>query len=191
MFPVLAFACRSSFNQAETSEVRGLQLLFVNKLPCPIYTGSRIEAEDGGPVKIVLVDPISKTRVTSGPYSSMKVEILVLDGDFGSDDHENWTEREFLEKIVREREGKRPLVTGELHITLKDGVGILSDIVFTDNSSWIRCRKFRLGARVLQKGCREARIKEAKSEAFVVKDHRGECKFQSLMNLCCCLVANL
>ncbi|KAH9755449.1 hypothetical protein KPL71_015788 [Citrus sinensis] len=174
LLPLFHPGARSSFNQAETSEVRGLQLLFVNKLPCPIYTGSRIEAEDGGPVKIVLVDPISKTRVTSGPYSSMKVEILVLNGDFGSDDHENWTEREFLEKIVREREGKRPLVTGELHITLKDGVGILSDIVFTDNSSWIRCRKFRLGARVLQKGCREVRIKEAKSEAFVVKDHRGE-----------------
>lgn len=167
-------SARPSFNQAETPEVRGLQLLFVNKLPSPIYTSSRIEAEDGEPVKIVLVDPISKTRVTSGLHSSMKIEILVLDGDFGSDDHENWTEREFTEKIVREREGKRPLVTGELHITLKDGVGIIGDIVFTDNSSWIKCRKFRLGARVVQKSCGEVRIKEAKSEAFMVKDHRGE-----------------
>lgn len=152
-------------------------MLFVNKLPSPIYTGSRIEAADGEPVKIVLVDPISKTRVTSGPLSSMKIEILVLDGDFGPEDHENWTEREFVEKIVREREGKRPLVTGELHITLKDGVGIISDITFTDNSSWIRCRRFRLGARAVQKSCSEVRIKEAKSEAFMVKDHRGECKF--------------
>ncbi|KAH7521107.1 hypothetical protein ACOSQ2_009142 [Xanthoceras sorbifolium] len=165
---------RTSLSQVETSEGRGLQLLFVNKLPSTIFTGSRIEAEDGEPVKVELFDPISKTRVTSGPYSSIKIQILVLDGDFGFDDQENWTEREFNAKMVRARDGRRPLITGELNITFRDGVGIISDVSFTDNSSWIKCRKFRLGARVLQSNGGQVRIKEARSEAFMVKDHRGE-----------------
>ncbi|KAJ6883204.1 hypothetical protein NC652_030433 [Populus alba x Populus x berolinensis] len=50
----------------------------------------------------------------------------------------------------------------------------LGDIVFTDNSSWQRSRKFRLGARPVQKVSDEMRIWEGRSEAFVVKDHRGE-----------------
>jgi len=50
---------------------------------------------------------------------------------------------------VREREGKRPLLTGDTTVQLKDGVGVVGDITFTDNSSWIRSRKFRLGVRPL------------------------------------------
>ncbi|KAK1547905.1 hypothetical protein Q3G72_010507 [Acer saccharum] len=165
---------RTSLNQVETSEGRILQLLFVNKLPSTIFTGSKIVAEDGGPIIIDLIDSISKRRVTSGPYSSIQIQILVLNGDFGFEDQENWTEREFSAKVVRERDGRKPLVTGELNITFKDGVGIISDISFTDNSSWIRCRKFRLGARLLKSIGGQVRIKEARSEAFVVKDHRGE-----------------
>ena len=171
--------CRTSLNQVETSEGRILQLLFVNKLPSTIFTGSRIVAEDGGPIIIELIDPVSKRRVTSGPYSSIKIQILVLNGDFGFEDQGNWTEREFSAKVVRERDGRKPLVTGELNITFRDGVGIISDISFTDNSSWIECQKFRLGARVLKSRGGQVRIKEARSEAFVVKDHRGECKYNA------------
>ncbi|KAK1376754.1 hypothetical protein POM88_032947 [Heracleum sosnowskyi] len=49
---------------------------------------------------------------------------------------------------------------------------------FTDNSSWIRSRKFRLGARM--QGMPDVRVKEAKSEPFVVKDHRGDCQLRML-----------
>ncbi|TXG65229.1 hypothetical protein EZV62_006504 [Acer yangbiense] len=96
-------------------------------------------------------------------------QILVPNGDFGFEDKENWTEQEFNAKVVHEREGKRPLVTGEPNITLRDGVGIINDISFTDNSSWIKCQKFRLGARVVQSIGGQVRIKEAISEAFVVQ----------------------
>ena len=65
----------------------------------------------------------------------------------------------------------------QLNILLRDGVGIISDVSFTDNSSWIKCRKFRLGTRVVQSIGGHMRIKEAISEAFVVKDHRAEGKF--------------
>ena len=65
----------------------------------------------------------------------------------------------------------------ELNIMLRDGIGIISDLSFTDNSSYIKCQKFRLDARVVQSIGGHMRIKEAISEAFVVKDHRAERKF--------------
>ncbi|CAK9139889.1 unnamed protein product [Ilex paraguariensis] len=164
---------RSSLNQIESSGVRALQLHFTDKLPSILFTGSRIVSGDGEPVKIVILDACSQNTITSGPLSSIKIQLVVLDGDFDSDDQEDWTEKAFNAKIVKERQGKRPLVTGDLLITLRDGVGYIGDISFTDNSSWIRSRRFRLGAKV-QNICTEIRIREAVSEAFVVKDHRGE-----------------
>lgn len=128
------------------------------------------------PVKIVVTETKSSRIITSGFLSSAKVEVIVLDGDFGSDDQVEWTEKEFNDNILREREGKRPLLTGELVITLNDGIGFLGEAAFTDNSSWIRSRKFRLGARLLQNRCSEISVQEAISGPFWVKDHRGECK---------------
>ncbi|XP_042514428.1 calmodulin-binding protein 60 D-like isoform X7 [Macadamia integrifolia] len=75
----------------------------------------------------------------------VKVDIVVLDGDFG--EQEDWTAEQFHASVICERE---------------------------DNSSWIRSRKFRLGARVNRSFSSEERIREARSEAFIVKDHRGE-----------------
>ncbi|KAM5561069.1 hypothetical protein ABKV19_021934 [Rosa sericea] len=157
------------------SGVRGFQLHFINKLPPTIFTGSRVELKDHTHLKIVLRDAATQDVVCSGPLASVKIEVLVLNSEFGSDDQEDWTEQEFSNGLVREREGKRPLVTGEVTLNLRDGMCDLTDIVFTDNSSWIRSRKFRLGARAVLKNPGDAvRIREARSEAFVVKDHRGE-----------------
>ncbi|TXG65244.1 hypothetical protein EZV62_006519 [Acer yangbiense] len=167
---------RTSPDQAETSEGRSYQLRFANKLPSNIFTDSKIEAEIGGPVRIELIDTAdSEAPVTSGPLSSIKIQILVLDGDFDFDfeNQKKWTEK-FNSKVKDKREGKRPLVTGKLDITLRDGVGIISDIKITDNSSWTRCGEFRLGARVAQNIGGDVSIKEAISEAFAVKDHHGE-----------------
>lgn len=65
-------------------------------------------------------------------------------------------------------------------MTLKEGVGTLGELSFTDNSSWIRSRKFRLGVKVAPGYCKGIRVREAKTEAFAVKDHRGECNYISL-----------
>lgn len=114
---------------------------------------------------------------------SIKIELVVLDGDFPGDS-ETWTAEEFNNKIVKERAGKRPLLTGgDLTVTLREGFAQIGDIEFTDNSSWIRGRKFRLGAKVVPGSYQDtARICEAMTEAFVVKDHRGECKFYKQIN---------
>lgn len=101
----------------------------------------------------------------------------MLEGDFNNEEDEDWTEEEFESHIVKEREGKRPLLTGDLQVTLKEGVGTIGELIFTDNSSWIRSRKFRLGLRVAPGSFEGIRVREAKTEAFTVKDHRGECMF--------------
>ncbi|XP_024189032.1 calmodulin-binding protein 60 D isoform X2 [Rosa chinensis] len=177
LVPCLGGSSRPPLQIGRPAGVRGLQLHFINKLPSTIFTGSKVEAEDQTQTRlqIVLRDAATQNVVRSGPLASAKIEILVLNSEFGSDDQEDWTEEEFSNGLVREREGRRPLVTGDVTLNLRDGVCSLENIVFTDNSSWIRSRKFRLGARAVPKNPGdEVRIREARSEAFVVKDHRGE-----------------
>jgi hypothetical protein len=161
-------------NQSEANKSRTYRLEFQNRLPTTVFTGSRIESDESESVRIVIKDSTTNNIIACGPLSSTKVEIVALDGDFGADDRENWTEREFSTNILRERQGKRPLVTGELVITLKYGVGYIGDVSITDNSSWTRCRKFRLGAKVHGSSADASGVREARSEAFNVKDHRGE-----------------
>lgn len=156
-----------------------LKLIFSNELSLPIFTGSKIADAQNNPLLVLVVDATTTSNHemirTSLPYP-IKVEIVVLDGDFPTDDRRSWTSEEFNYKMVKERTGKRPLLTGDLLVTLRDGFAPVGDIEFTDNSSWIRSRKFRLGARVVAGGCGEggSRIREGMTERFVVKDHRGE-----------------
>ncbi|XP_073311582.1 calmodulin-binding protein 60 B-like isoform X1 [Primulina huaijiensis] len=164
----------SSGNESHCSESRTCQLQFLSSLPNTLFTNSRVETDGGGgPIKIMLYDSCSKSVVKSGPLSAVKVNIVVLDGDFGPDDREDWEKKDFDRKVLQSREGKRPLVTGDLVVPLKDGVGYVGEISFTDNSRWIRSGKFRLGATV-QAGSGEIRVREGMTNAFKVKDHRGE-----------------
>ncbi|CAK9169439.1 unnamed protein product, partial [Ilex paraguariensis] len=165
---------RSSPKRLEGPDGRNLQLHFKSRLSLPLFTGGKVEGEQGAAIHIVLVDTYTDHVVTSGPESSVKLDVVVLEGDFNNEDDENWTQEEFDSHVVKEREGKRPLLTGELQVTLKEGVGTLGELTFTDNSSWIRSRKFRLGLKVTSGCCEGIRIREAKTEAFTVKDHRGE-----------------
>ncbi|KAJ4961212.1 hypothetical protein NE237_021122 [Protea cynaroides] len=160
--------------QVHSSASRSLELQFTNKLSLPVFTGTKLEAEECSAIRLALVDAVSDQVVNSGPESLAKVEIVVLEGDFGGDELENWTMEEFSNNIVREREGKRPLLTGNAFLNLSEGIGVVGDLVFTDNSSWTRSRKFRLGARVVDCNCDGIRVKEARTETFMVKDHRGE-----------------
>ncbi|KAI4350937.1 hypothetical protein L6164_005339 [Bauhinia variegata] len=151
-----------------------LQLAFSKKLSLPIFTGSRILAVDGNPITIILVDKNSDQMVPTSLPHPIKLQIVVLDGDFPAGDDERWTSEQFNRNIIKERTGKRPLLTGELNITLRDGIAPLEDIGFTDNSSWIRSRKFRVAVRVATGSTQGVRIREGMTGAFMVKDHRGE-----------------
>ncbi|XP_022856717.1 protein SAR DEFICIENT 1 [Olea europaea var. sylvestris] len=160
---------------ADHEQKTSLQLVFSKRLSLPIFTGTKIVDSDSNPLQILLVDATDgHSKIpTSLPYS-IKVEIVVLDGDFDRPEF-TWNKEEFDNKIVKERTGKRPLLFGELNITMRDGIATVGEIEFTDNSSWIRSRKFRLGARVVAQGnSQNVRICEAMTERFIVKDHRGE-----------------
>ncbi|CAM0904509.1 unnamed protein product [Alopecurus aequalis] len=165
---------RTSPKRIEGPAGSNLQLQFRSRLALPLFTGGKVEGEQGASIHVVLLDANTGHVVTSGPESSAKLDVLVLEGDFNKEKDEDWTEEEFESHIVKEREGKRPLLNGDIHVTLKEGVGTIGELIFTDNSSWIRSRKFRLGMRVSSGFCEGIRIKEAKTEAFTVKDHRGE-----------------
>lgn len=171
---------RNCGNDVHISESRSLQLKFVNNLSLPVFTGARIDGEDCSNIQVALVDALTGQTVISGAESSFKVEIVVLEGDFDGDENENWTVEEFKNNIVREREGKKPLLTGDPFVNLKEGTGSVGEISFTDNSSWTRSRKFRLGARVVD-NIDGTRVKEAKTESFIVRDHRGECEYLTLI----------
>ncbi|KAG5522892.1 hypothetical protein RHGRI_034890 [Rhododendron griersonianum] len=164
---------RHSGKELHSTESRSLQLQFIPKISLPVFTGTRIEGEDCSTLKVALVDALTGEVVYSGPESSAKVEIVVLEGDFDGDEGGNWTLEDFNNNIVREREGKKPLLTGDACVSLKEGIGLVGEISFTDNSSWTRSRKFSLGARVLD-NFDGVRVREAKTESFIVRDHRGE-----------------
>jgi hypothetical protein len=165
---------RVSPKRIEGSDGRNLQLQFRSKLSLPLFTGGKVEGEQGAAIHVVLLDANTNRVVTSGPESLVKLDIVVLEGDFNTEDEDGWTQEEFESHVVKEREGKRPLLFGELQVILKEGVGTLGELTFTDNSSWIRSRKFRLGLKVASGFCEGIRIREAKTDAFTVKDHRGE-----------------
>lgn len=142
----------------------------------PIFTSGKIEGEDSTPLRILLVNTSEKQDdLIPLPSSSIKLEIVVVDGDFSPEEY--WSAAEFEKSIVKERAGKRPLLTGDVSVTMKDGLATIDEISITDNSSWIRSRHFRIGARVIPESCGGIRIREAFTEKFVVKDHRGERKF--------------
>ncbi|WZZ74696.1 hypothetical protein YC2023_086066 [Brassica napus] len=141
------------------------KLRFINSPPPSIFTGAKIEPKNGFPLAIELVEAATNARVVSGPLSSSRVDFVPLNADFTE---ESWTVDLFKRYILKPREGKRPLLTGDVTLTLKNGVGVVA-IAFTDSSIWSRCRKFRLGARLTGDGAVEAR-----SEAFKCKDQRGE-----------------
>ncbi|KAJ6888628.1 calmodulin-binding protein 60 A-like [Populus alba x Populus x berolinensis] len=169
----LANMKRNIGKEIGSSESKSLKLLFANNLSLPVFTGARIEGEEGPVLKVVLMDTLTGKIVNSGPESSSRVEIVVLEGDFDGDEGENWTSEEFKTNIVREREGKKPLLTGDVLLNLKEGICLVGEISFTDNSSWTRSRKFRLGVRAVD-NFDGTSIRESKTESFIVRDHRGE-----------------
>ncbi|ESQ27792.1 hypothetical protein EUTSA_v10018511mg [Eutrema salsugineum] len=166
---------RSSSFRVEAPETPTLKLMFRKNLMTPIFTGSKISDVDNNPLQIILVDE-SNNDHSIAPANldrPIRLDIVALHGDFPLGD--KWTSDEFERNIVKEREGKRPLLAGEVTVTVRNGVGTIGDIEFTDNSSWIRSRKFRIGVK-LSKGSsvQGVAICEAMTEAIVVRDHRGE-----------------
>ncbi|XP_074557136.1 uncharacterized protein LOC141813127 isoform X2 [Curcuma longa] len=142
------------------------QLRFQNCLPNCVYTCREIMTKDKDPLQISLVDTATGDVVAFGPLSSENIMVLVLDGLYCGTKQKD--KKEFENHIVRQRDGKGPLLKGKLVIQLTDGVGYLQDISFTDNSSWTPSKKFRLAV-----CCETEGIQEGISDPFRVKELRS------------------
>ncbi|KAL8150590.1 hypothetical protein V2J09_020398 [Rumex salicifolius] len=157
----------------EQPEPSHLKLVFSKKIFQPIFTGSKIHDCDQNPLRIMLVsNQNGQIFQESLPYP-IKIELVAIDGDFCTD-RGCWSTKEFESGIIKERTGRRPLLAGELVYTMRDGYVVIKDIEFTDNSSWIRGRKFRIGARVVVEASSDVRVLQAVSEPLNIRDHRGE-----------------
>lgn len=152
-----------------------LKLAFKSPPQLPIYTGSRITDATGNPLEIILVD--AKTGSQWVPPMELNIQLVPLLGDFPlDDDKEHWSAEEFRTAIVKQRQENVPL----LKSCFKDNCFVMANgriiiehlLLFTDNSSLVRCGKFRIGACFVPNGNYDSsvRILEAMTEASVVGD---------------------
>jgi len=163
----------NSGNETYISKARSLQLQFLHRLSLPVLTGTKIRGEKSTSVGIALYDVLTGQRVDSGPEASAKVEIVVLEKDFTGYEGANSSPEEFNSKIVREREGGKTLLTGDVHVNLKEGIGFIGDVYFRHTKCWMKRTEFRLGARTVD-GALGLRVREAKTEPFIVEDRRAK-----------------
>ncbi|KAL5543616.1 hypothetical protein UlMin_007400 [Ulmus minor] len=161
--------------QIQVQEQPRFKIVFPRNLKLPIFTANKLLDIENNPPEIHLVDINSNIGEKMTPislHSAPKVELVVLNGDFPPKGCESWTSNQFEANIVKERNDKPPLLLGELIVTLNGGSATIGDIEFSDNSSWIRSRKFKIGARLVPGTNLQGSVLEAMTEGFVVKEYR-------------------
>lgn len=150
------------------------RLRFVNEV-CKAYcTWEQIKADDGSLLKVALFDE-NNTKITTGPLSSLSVEVVVLHGDFNVDGQDYWNSEEFSSFVVHPlpSEEAASILGGEPILVLVNGEACLSDAFFKLNSFCARTRKFKMGVMLLA-SAQEDGIQEGISEPFEVMDYRVE-----------------
>lgn len=87
------------------------KLAFKLPLRLPVYTFTDTEGANGSPLEIILVNaPAQRT---------LRVELVVLNGDFPWDDREEWSYEEFQRSIViMSGRDERPLLAGDVSLTM-------------------------------------------------------------------------
>ncbi|XP_018673560.2 calmodulin-binding protein 60 D isoform X2 [Musa acuminata AAA Group] len=150
------------------------RLVFTRPILPQIYTKSKVEDQDNRPLQVKLVDTRTGESPALYPRSALKVEVVVLNGDFPSRDDDDWTAEEFNRNVVKQREGRAQLLVGDRKVAVCEGMASFEDLEFTDNSSWVRSGRFIFGVRVAPGSYEGPRIKEAVTKPFKVLDRRGE-----------------
>ncbi|KAM0921732.1 hypothetical protein ACQ4PT_006673 [Festuca glaucescens] len=155
---------------------RNTHLRFLNclNLKTPIYTEKKITSESNSAISIGIFDADNK-MIREGPLSKVKVEMLVLRGDFCSDGRESWTEEEFNSHVVQGRHGQGFVLGGDCSVWLNNGEASFGGTVrFKEGSSRTRSRKFVVAARVCSDGKAADRVREAVMKPVTVLDRRNE-----------------
>ncbi|KAG9456201.1 hypothetical protein H6P81_000709 [Aristolochia fimbriata] len=144
----------------------------------PLHCRCKGRRGQGAAIHVFLLHANTGHVVVERSKSSVKLNVLVLEGDFNDEADDSWTKERFESFEVEELKGERPLLTGDLDVSVTEGVlGLsLGDLTFADNS-------IKLDKKLeIQIGCEscswlfvdEITDREATTDAFTVKDHRGE-----------------
>ncbi|OEL26926.1 Calmodulin-binding protein 60 D [Dichanthelium oligosanthes] len=142
-----------------------IRLCFLNDFKPPIYTDKNITDENNTAIKVAIYE--GGNIITSGPLSKVKVEVLVLRGEFCNNGRSDWTEEEFDNHIVQDREEQGLL--GSVRLT--NGKAELSHIRFKKGT----CRRsVIMAARVCKGESISHRVQEAIMMPVVVQDRRNE-----------------
>ncbi|XP_031400583.1 calmodulin-binding protein 60 E-like [Punica granatum] len=160
--PILA---QGSLFRSTTKSQRCLQLQFVTRIPYLLVTGQEVKSEKGSPVHVFLVARITG-NVVQDRLSTLNLTVSALEGDHDEESGNTWQREDFERNEITDV----PLMTGNLQVTLKDGMGTLGDFCFNYSSDIARSGKFKLGVKTLTDECGGICICEGISNAFVVKD---------------------
>ncbi|KAK3416882.1 hypothetical protein EUGRSUZ_H02626 [Eucalyptus grandis] len=145
--------CWSASARKDCESEKNLRLHFITKLSSSLVKGNEIEGKGGAPIHVILVDSIT--------------------GDFHEEAGKNWTREFFWSNELLGREGKMPLLTGDLSMILDKGMGTLGAITFNDVSSWTRSGKFKLAVKTALGHSEGIRVVEGISNAFNVEDGKS------------------
>lgn len=154
-------------NRFHDFESRSLELRISN-IASPLFTGDPIEGLEGVPVRVVLVDSLTKEEVKSGPEASGRVEITVVEAKV---DGKNGNE--IKRKLVQQMEGNRSATVGNICLKLVSGTALLPKVSFVHNSTWMSRSEIRLEARFVD-SFYGVQVKEAHTDPFFLMDRRTE-----------------
>ncbi|KAG6590470.1 Calmodulin-binding protein 60 G, partial [Cucurbita argyrosperma subsp. sororia] len=162
--------------------IEKFKLVFCNQPPSTIFTNNEIKAENGEALVVAICDATTNAIIRTGRLASALVGLVVVNGDY---DETNSSLSELSRNILSPRDGKRPLLVGNgIKLNLENGVAFIKCVSITDNSSWMKSKKFRLVAKFIDEKVLAMfpTVGFAVSQSFRVMDHRGEgklCLFNS------------
>ncbi|KAK3139983.1 hypothetical protein QOZ80_5AG0393590 [Eleusine coracana subsp. coracana] len=156
-------------NEAKGKRMR-IRLRFLNGMKSLIYHEDEIRSDRDSAIRIGIFD--GNNIIKSGQLSSLKIEILALNGDFPYDASDIWTSEEFSEHIVSGRDGKRNVLVGKCIVRLVNGEVDLNDIKFIKGSCNAPNKMFIVGARVCDG--EHGEVQEAVMNPVVVQDRRNK-----------------
>ncbi|KAJ1689186.1 hypothetical protein LUZ63_013341 [Rhynchospora breviuscula] len=135
-----------------------------------VYTCCKVKGQDGK--LLVAAIYYNGEKILSGPLAFARFEVLVLEGNFNTNDQESWTIDEFQGSLVKARKEVGSILVHDYRSQFSNGEAVLDGLNFKDNSSWAAEKKWRLGIRVL--GSFNVRVQEAISSPFRVLDRHGK-----------------
>ncbi|KAG7023998.1 Calmodulin-binding protein 60 G, partial [Cucurbita argyrosperma subsp. argyrosperma] len=154
--------------------IEKFKLVFCNQPPSTIFTNNEIKAENGEALVVAICDATTNAIIRTGRLASALVGLVVVNGDY---DETNSSLSELSRNILSPRDGKRPLLVGNgIKLNLENGVAFIKCVSITDNSSWMKSKKFRLVAKFIDEKVLAMfpTVGFAVSQSFRVMDHRGE-----------------